>query len=272
MLSSINGKISRLLDAVSAIAEVVAIGRTGDIRADLLPGQSDVDIFVFCGNIPDREVRDAAYQTQRNSFTDRALSVCEGGDWGTGDVFKVDGVDIMLMYFRMDDTVAYINDVLAGNHTECIRGFYPVGRLATIKDIHIVYDRSGALSTLKGQLAIYPAVLKRAMINAHLGKTWDEEDLGRVVLRKDVLFYHQVLEVALDHYLQVLYAVNETFFPSRKRTREYIDSFKTKPDHCYERLAEVVRLGSSEETIAGSVARWRSLVDDLHAICGVSRT
>ena len=119
---------------------------------------------------------------------------------------------------------------------------------------------------------VYPDALKSAMINTHLGRTLDEEDLGRAVLRKDVLFYHRVLEVALDHYLQVLYAVNETFFPSRKRTQKYIDSFKTKPDHCYERLAEVIRLGSSEETIAGSVARWRLLVDDLHAICGVPRT
>ncbi len=103
----------------------------------------------------------------------------------------------------------------------------------------------------------------------HLGRTIDEEDFGRAVLRKDVLFYHQVLENAIDHYLQALYAVNETFFPSRKRTNKYIDSFKLKPENCYERLLNVVRLGSSPEGIEKSYTEWCSLVSDLESICAV---
>lgn len=48
------------------------------------------------------------------------------------------------------------------------------------------------------------------------------DNLSRLVLRKEVLFYHQVLEKSLDHLLQALYALNCTYFPSWKRKEEYI--------------------------------------------------
>ncbi len=50
-----------------------------------------------------------------------------------------------------------------------------------------------------------------------------ETVITRVVLRKEVLFYHQVLENSLDHLLQALYALNHMYFPRRKRIEEYIN-------------------------------------------------
>jgi hypothetical protein len=264
---NINDKVARLLDEVSQLDDVIAIGRTGTIEPNPRPGESDIDIFVFCERIPDEETRKAAYQRRAELFADRAMTVCAGGDWGTGDVLDVDGVETMLMYFRMDETVVYLDEVRAGKRTASVDGFYPIGRVATIRSINITHDRTGALTRLRESLAEYPDGLREAMIHAHLRRAYDEEDLGRSVLRKDVLFYHQVLEEALDHYLQILYAVNRTYFPSRKRIEQYIADFAVKPDRCYERLLDVVKLGAAAETIAASVSEWRSLVDDLRSIC-----
>lgn len=264
---SINDKVACLLDEVSQLDDVIAIGRTGTIEANPRPGESDIDIFVFCDRIPGEETRKAAYQRRSELFADCALTVCAGGDWGTGDVLDVDGVETMLMYFRMDETMAYLDEVRAGKRTASVNGFYPIGRVATIRSINITHDRTGALASLQESLAVYPDELREAMVRAHLRRAYDEEDLGRSVLRKDVLFYHQVLEDALDHYLQVLYATNRTYFPSRKRIEQYIAGFALKPDRCYERLLAVVRLGADAETIGASVSEWRSLVDDLRSIC-----
>lgn len=108
-------------------------------------------------------------------------------------------------------------------------------------------------------------MLKKKMLDFHMKRVKDEEDFGRALSRKDVLFYHQVLEAAIDHYLQALYAVNSTFFPSRKRTNQYIDSFKLKPENCYERLLEVIRFGNPDD-IEKSHHEWCKLVDDLQGI------
>lgn len=79
----------------------------------------------------------------------------------------------------------------------------------------------------------------------------------------EVLFYHQVVEEFLDHFLQALYAKNGSYFPSRKRTEEAILKFTKKPANCYKRLLDVVRLGSNADTIEASILELRALAQEL---------
>ena len=94
-------------------------------------------------------------------------------------------------------------------------------------------------------------------------KIVDEEDLGRAKLRHEVLFYHQVVEEFLDHFLQALYAKNRRYFPSRKRTESAIATFELKPQNCYERLLKIVNLGSNENTIDDSIEELQKLSKEL---------
>lgn len=194
------------------------------------------------------------------------MNTCEGGMWGTGDVLMVDGVETMFMYFTLEEMTAYLNKVLAGRHLDNENGFYPVGRLATIKDIHVLYDDSDIWLTLKEMVSEYPRELSGKMVEYHLERAIDEEDFGRVLLRKDVLFYHQVLETAMDHFLQALYAANNTYLPSRKRSEQYIKSFPIKPKDCHERILKVISGASSADGIQQSVGEWYALVDELKSI------
>jgi hypothetical protein len=267
MGNSIKEKIGKLLVEVSNIEVIKAIGQTGDINYIPKAGEADIDIFVLGDIIPSYEDRKALYDGNDSLFEQCILNVCEGGDWGTGDILIIDGVETMLMYFRTDETLQYVNDILEGKHLECINGFYPVGRCATLRNINVIYDESKILGSLKEKLSVYPDELRNKMVTFHLEKTIDEEGLGRAILRKDVLYYHMVIEHSIDHYLQALYAVNKTYFPSRKRTKQYIDSFEKKPENCYERLMEVIKLGSNPDGIEQSCSLWRGLATDLTRIC-----
>jgi hypothetical protein len=266
---SIKDKITKLLDEVSSIQEIKAIGQTGDINIDPKAGGSDIDIFVLADKIPSYEYRKEVYDRNSTLYEECIMNVCQGGVWGTGDIFTINGVETMLMYFSTEETLNYVNDILLGKHLDSTKGFYPVGRCATLKNINVLYDEFGVLGSLKEKLMIYPDELKKEMVSFHLNKTKDEYDFGRALFRKDVLYYHQVLEVSIDHYLQVLYAANKTFFPSRKRTQKYIDSFETKPENCYDRLLKVIKLGSNPEDLESSYSEWCILVDDLKSICKI---
>lgn len=263
---SIKEKIARLLDEVSNIKTVRAIGQTGDINFIPKAGEADIDIFVLGDKVPSYEERKAVYDKNSNLFEECNMKVCEGGAWGTGDVFSIDGVETMLMYFSTDETLKYVNDILDGKHLDSCKGFYPVGRCATFKNISVIYDELGTLDCLKEKLSIYPDKLRKEMVAFQIRKINDEEDFGRALSRKDVLFYHQVLEVSVDHFLQALYAINKTYYPSRKRTKQYIDSFELKPDNCHERLLEVISFGSSAEDIEKSYNAWSELVSDLKVL------
>ncbi|GKX68232.1 DUF4037 domain-containing protein [Inconstantimicrobium mannanitabidum] len=266
---SIKDKIASLLGEVSSLSLINAIGQTGDINFIPKAGESDIDIFVFGQEIPSYEQRKVIYDKNSDLYEECSMNVCEGGVWGTGDVFIIDGVETMLMYFTIDETLQYVSDVLEGKRLDSVEGFYPVGRCATLKNINIIYDEDKFLSSLKEELSIYPQSLAKQMAEFHMSRVNDEEDFNRALLRKDVIFYHQVLEASIDHYLQALYAVNKTYYPSRKRTKQYIDSFEMKPVDCYKRLLEVIKFGADPEQLEKSYNEWCNLVKDLKNITNI---
>ena len=266
-MSDINHKIGQLISSVAQLDHVQAIGQSGDRSIEPQPGESDVDIFVFCDQIPELEARRSQYEKSSSLFQSCAMQVCAGGEWGTGDVLMVNRVETMFMYFSCDDTRRDVMEILAGHHLDSRRGYYPIGRCATLRQLYAWYDATGFLAEMKKLLADYPEDLAHMQIGFHLTKTYDHEDFGRAVRRQDVLFYHQVLECALDHYLQTLFALNRVFFPSRKRSQQAIEQFQNKPERCYVRLLEAIRLGSSPDGIDQSHTVWCGLVDDLKQLC-----
>lgn len=81
-----------------------------------------------------------------------------------------------------------------------------------------------------------------------------------------IFFFHFALDLALDHFLQALFALNGEYFPSRKRTEKYLQSFNVKPVTCEERLRHVLALGGNAETLKQSYEIWQGLVQDLSTL------
>jgi hypothetical protein len=168
------------------------------------------------------------------------------------------------MYFTIDETLDDIDSILDGNYPDKLENYYyPIGRCAILKNINILYEKNDFLKNLKNTLSIYPDKLSKILAEYHLKELEDIEDLERAVIRKDILFYHFALDIALDHFLQALFALNRTFFPSRKRTMSFIEHFKCKPDRCDEKLLNIARLGSCAEELDESFDLWKAVVNEL---------
>lgn len=265
-MDMVNEKKNQLVQSVATISSVKAIGQTGNLDETLIPGFSDIDMFVLCEKIPGAGERKKAYEAHKELYTECNMNVCENCIWGTGDILLVDGIDTMFMYFTIEEMTTYVEEVLAGKRIYSEGEFYPFGRLATIEKINILYEEDNIMTKLRAKVSEYPEDLAQITINSHLSCAINEEDLGRAQLRKEVLFYHQVLEKGLDHFLQALFAVNRTYFPSRKRSEQYIKNFTKTPANCFERLLKVVEYGAKSETIPDSIKEYRKLCDELKNI------
>lgn len=254
---------NKLVHALSTCDKVLGIGQTGDTNAKLVPGYSDIDLFVLCSAIPSEEERREFYLNLTTEPVEPMMNVCSGGIWGYGDVFLINGIEIMPMYFTIEEMDRYLTDTLQRKHIENEGRFYPTGRLASVETINILYEENSVWTSMKKKVKQYPEGLFAKLFRFHIARVIDDEDLGRVVLRKEELFYHQVLENALDHLLQALFAVNHTYFPSRKRTKEYIESFLIKPDFFYEKLMDIIEKSISSATIEESVKGLRNITMEL---------
>ncbi|WP_167957514.1 DUF4037 domain-containing protein [Anaerosporobacter faecicola] len=253
----------RLIQEIAKCEKVKGIGQTGDLKAPLIPNQSDIDLFVICSTVPTKEERLELYASLKDAYSRLDMEVANGGIWGYGDIFICNEIDVMPMYYTIDEMEGYLDEVLAGKHIEKEGRFYPIGRLASIESLHILYEEEQAWTRIQEKVKAHPKTLFQAWYQNNINQVLDEEDLSRVVLRKEVLFYHQVLEEALDRLLQALYAVNNCYFPSRKRTEKAIASFDIKPDNCYERLLTIIKNATSADTIEESVKELRAITAEI---------
>lgn len=243
--------------------DVCGVGQTGDPAAPLIPGKSDIDLFVLCTRVPDRAERLSRYQGLLEACDKVQMEVCCGGVWGCGDIFECGGIEVMPMYFTCKEMEGYLREVLAGRHLEKEGRFYPIGRLASIESLHVLHEKNAAWTRLISLVQAHPRELFSRWYASEVGQMLDEEDLGRAGLRHEVLFYHQVVEAFLDHFLQALFAKNDCYFPSRKRTEEAIAAFPVKPRDCYARLVRIVALGAAPDTIDQSIEELRAIAREL---------
>jgi hypothetical protein len=254
-----------IIQSISTMDEVLSIGRSGGRALPQSSAEGDIDVFVYCSEIPSEEKRRAVLECMGDRHDSWRFGVIAGGGhWGRGDLAVIDGVETWLMYFTTEEVAGEVEAVLSGAMPDKLDNYYyPTGRCAMLAGIEILWDKTGFLSSLKTKLAVYPEELSRKMAAHHIAKLNDTEDLERAVARQDILFYHFALDIALDQFLQALFALNREFFPSRKRSLEYIANFKMKPVDCEKRLLEVVRLGGNPEDLAQSYHLFMQLVEEL---------
>lgn len=261
-------KLNNLIKAIADMEQVDAIGISGTMEPLPAAGEGDIDIFIYCSAVPAPVQRREMLFSLSPMLGESTVGVYSGGHWGAGDCTSINGVETWLMYFTMDEALGEVEDVLSGKLLDRQdRYYFPIGRIAMLGKINILYDRNGFLSTLKSRLSVYPEGLARKMTARHLEGLMAEEDLLRAVNRKDPLFYHFALEPALDHFLMALFALNREYFPSRKRSLEYIDRFKVKPEGCGNRLLEIVRLGGEEKSLKESYEKLKELASELANLC-----
>lgn len=259
--------VNLLIDSISKMSEVQSIGISGSKNPLPKANEGDIDIFIYCDIIPELKDRQVIINQLSDLIDDGKTNVFEGGHWGIGDFVIINGVETWLMYFTVNETLTDVDAILNGDYPDKLDNYYyPIGRCAMLKNINILYDNISFLSSLKKKLSEYPDELAKVLILYHLKELEDIEDLERAVARKDALFYHFAIDISIDHFLQALFAINKTYFPSRKRTPNFINNFKIKPNNCNERLLEVVRLGGCPESISQSYVLWTNMIKELKII------
>lgn len=261
MAPDIDRSLATLVQSAALHPSVRAIGLSGGDRPYPNPGEGDLDLFLYCSQVPDPAHRLELLQSLGEGVARIETGAIAAGHWGVGDRCFLFGIETWLLYFTLEETWAELDSILAGQFPDRVdNDYYPLARCAMWKTMRPLYDPDGLLHALRARLAEYPPDLARAVVAHHLAALEDVEDLERAVQRQDVFFYHFAFDLALDHFLQALFALNRAFFPSRKRSEENLQRFQLKPANCLQRLRQAVALGANPETLAESYRLWQELV------------
>lgn len=261
---NVKARVEELAVALAGLPEIDAIG-VSSAPIPSKPQDGDIDLFVYCDQVPDRTARARVYPAG-GEICDRTIGVFRDEHWGDADFFTLNGIETWVMYFDESRVQEEFERMIAGERTSRERGFYPSGRLAMFRNMTILYEKKPILSGYKQRLRSYPVAFGNVVMRECRATMADEEDLLRAVTRGDVLFFHAAMDEALDALMQYAFALNEVLFPSRKRNLVIADGFARQPHDFVERIERIIVLGSRAETLSASFEEFRTVKADLLAL------
>ena len=180
--------------------------------------------------------------------------------WGDDTPFVQAGTDFYFNGIKVECWLrnsSYIGDIIAECQAGIIRhslvtwtvmGFYNYCTLSDLHNMAPIDDPAGILTRWKAQVSHYPPKLRQSVIGTYLAKAkfWPQNFHYRTaVARCDTLYVIGIVHQVVHHLIQVIFALNEVYFPGDKKLALALDHLPIKPDRFTMRIQELISPGAS---------------------------
>ena len=117
----------------------------------------------------------------------------------------------------------------------------------------IIEDKNGKAAEWKTKLTPYPMAIKQTILSRHAAslKYWKTDyHYKNKVERGDIVFIASITSRLVNDMVQVIYAVNEFFYPGDGMNLDFSQQFKLKPDNFESRVSAVLRIPETDNHIS----------------------
>lgn len=214
----------------------IAIG--GSIGKGTADRDSDIDFRLYC---------DAGISPPERWHEAWAAFVERTRTWEARGI-RIDGCWVR----RFADIETALAAWLAGTGRpeECTWTIWGYHLLPDLFYQRVVEDPDGVLASWKARLQTYPPALKQAVLDRHLGslRYWaNDYHYAHKVLRRDVVFLAGLTARLVHDVMQVVFALNESYFPGDGSNLEFVAKFRCLPPNLGERLQRILYPPPSEQ-------------------------
>ncbi|MCC7362821.1 MAG: nucleotidyltransferase domain-containing protein [Dehalococcoidia bacterium] len=276
-------RVSARLAEVPGVAAVVLGGSQATGNAE--PG-SDIDLGIYYH--PAQPLDLGALRALATELDDRPAGTVsdrgpEGvvtvpGEWGPwmngGAWLRVDRVHVDWLYRDIERVSDVIAECRAGRVTA---DYYPGYAHAFHNHIYLaetaaavpLFDPGNVVAALKALVTPYPAALRAAIMQRYLfDARFTLAHAAKPAARGDILVVSGDLFRSAACLVQVLFALNETYFLSEKGALARVDGFARKPRGFRRTVERVLAApGRTPAALAASVAAFATLTADVDALC-----
>jgi hypothetical protein len=128
----------------------------------------------------------------------------------------------------------------------------------------VIEDPHGLLAAWRERLATYPPALKAAILKKHLAfvRYWrDDYHYANKVARRDAVFLAGLTSKVVHSLIQILFALNETYYAGDGNNLRFIETFKRVPPGFAGEVERVLYPGRSENTYDEQRRQLIALID-----------
>jgi hypothetical protein len=230
-----------------------AISAGGSLGKGTWDNRSDIDFRLFT----DREVQRP--KQRPDLWADCSAAI---------ERWKESGINIDGVWAR---TVGEIDSALDGWLSGEIK---PIELVWTIWGYHILTDVNNQfaiedpyhiIGAWKERLSVYPPALKQAILGKYAAslRYWRTDyHYAHKVERGDVVFLAGMTSKLVHEIIQVLFALNETYFAGDGANLSFVEKFKIVPDDFSARVGQILYPGT-RDAFASQYAALSSLIDEV---------
>jgi hypothetical protein len=201
-------------------------------------------------------------------------TVTDLGGWGTwvngGAWLTIGGQRVDFLYRDIDFVSCTIDDCNAGHirsdyWQQPAYGFHSFMYCAETAICRPLYDPEHVIERLKAKVAHYSPHLRQAIIKNFLWSArFTLDNTSKPASHGEIYIFTGCLARAIHCLVQVLYAVNETYYLSEKTLAADLCSFSLQPEQFLERISTLLGApGTTSAQLQESLAQTEALYHEL---------
>jgi len=132
-----------------------------------------------------------------------------------------------------------------------------------------IQDPFSIVADWKTRLSVYPPTLKNAVLSKHLGslRYWrNDYHYASKVQRQDVVFLAGLSVKLVHDIIQVLFALNETYYAGDGQNLDYVARFAHQPPDAVERIRKCLYPLPTESVFVNQRTTLLELIDDVERL------
>lgn len=273
----LNAFLQVIVNTLIEVEGLQAIVLGGSWASGTQRPDSDIDLGLYYSEgtpLDINHVRKIA--NDLNDFPDP--EVTELGGWGTwvngGAWLTFKGQRVDFLYRNIDFVSTIIDECNRGEtQVDYLQqppyGFYSYIYCAETQQCKILYDPQRSIEGLKTKISRYSALLKSTIINSFLWQAEFSLEVAKKSANTDNVFYAAgCLTRIASSLVQVLYALNGTYFMSDKRLKKDVEQFNLKPQDFVMRLEHILgNIGRDSNQISETLLKTQILLNEVIELC-----
>jgi hypothetical protein len=226
--------------------------------------RSDIDFRVFCDEIVGAPRH---WETEEWKSFSRIV-----------DRWRAQGVDIDYCWVRtIGEIDAQLEAWLSGQPlpTAMVWTLWGYHLLTDLANQVVIDDPAGVIAAWQARLTPYPRALQRAIIRKHMGSLsyWRSDYHYRnKVERGDVVFLAGIAARLVHDMMQVLFAINETYYAGDGNNLHYVATFAVQPKEFAGRISAILYPPQAENVLTTQYEAIIKLIDDIAPLAAQADT
>jgi predicted nucleotidyltransferase len=265
--------LQHLVDVLKPVHGLKAIVLGGSYASNAQRPDSDLDIglYYYENQLVDIE-QIRAIASQLNDTPNPVVT--DLGGWGTwvngGAWLTIQGQRVDFLYRNIDFVSSTLDDCNAGiirsdYWQQPAYGFHSFMYCTETMICRPLYDPDDIIASLKTKVAIYSPALKQAIIKNFLWSArFTLDNTYKPADRGEVYIVAGCLVRAIHCLVQVLYALNKTYYISEKKLAADVSSFRIVPERFLERVYAILGgVGTDSIQLQEALAKVEALYREL---------